>query len=193
MTKYNDGSAIPMDALIETWKNAKTPKYCYYNNTTNTDSIRKYGALYNWHVVSPINPSRIAPAGWHVPSDSEWTVLEKYLIANGCNWDGTTDTSKYNVIAKSMAAKTDWWTSSNAGKIGCDLTKNNRSGFSALPGGYRNYDGYFDCKVIDGYWWSAMEFSENSAYLWTLYFNFDYLYRIGNHESCGYSVRLVKD
>ena len=40
------------------------------------------------------NPEKIAPTGWHVPSDSEWAVLEKYLVINGYNWDGTTDTAK---------------------------------------------------------------------------------------------------
>jgi uncharacterized protein (TIGR02145 family) len=190
VTKYNDGSDIPFDTSTETWKNAKTPKYCFYDNATGTDSIKKFGALYNWYVVSPLNLKKIAPAGWHVPSDSEWTVLEKYLIANGYNWNGATDSNR---IAKSLAAKTDWWTSSNAGTIGCDLTKNNRSGFSALPGGFRNYNGYFDYMVIDGYWWSATDMGENSAILWTLYFNFAYFYNVGTTASCGYSVRLVKD
>jgi uncharacterized protein (TIGR02145 family) len=79
VTKYNDGSAITLDTSGNNMDNATTPKYCYYNNTTNADSIKKYGALYNWYVVSPANPKKIAPAGWHVPTDSEWTVLEKYL------------------------------------------------------------------------------------------------------------------
>jgi len=72
VTKYKDGSPIEFDTSTTTWNNAKTPRYCYYNNTTNADSIKKYGALYNWYVVSPANPKKIAPPGWHVPSDSEW-------------------------------------------------------------------------------------------------------------------------
>ena len=65
VTKYNDGSAIPLDTSIATWNNATTPKYCFYNNTTDSGSIKKYGALYNWYVVSPANLKKIAPAGWH--------------------------------------------------------------------------------------------------------------------------------
>jgi uncharacterized protein (TIGR02145 family) len=100
-TKYNDGTPIPLDTFDVTWHDELTPKYCYYNNTTNVDSIKKFGALYNFYVVNPENPKKIAPAGWHVPRDTEWTVLEKYLIANGYNYDGTITDNK---IAKSMAS-----------------------------------------------------------------------------------------
>ena len=70
VTRYNDGSAIPLDTSTTTWASdntAATPMFCYYSNTTNADSIKKYGAIYNWYVVSSSNPKTIAPAGWHVP------------------------------------------------------------------------------------------------------------------------------
>ena len=143
VTKYNDGWAIPLDTSKATWANAKTPKYCFFNNSADSGSIKKYGVLYNWYILSPSNPEKIAPTGWHVPSDSEWTILEKYLVFNGYNWDETKDTAKDNKIAKSLAAKTDWHTNLTAGTIGSDLTMNNSSGFSALPGGGRDYDGLF--------------------------------------------------
>jgi len=104
------------------------------NNTTNADSIKKYGALYDWYAASPTNVKKIAPAGWHVPSDAEWDTLQNYLTAKGYNRDGTTTGNK---IEKALAAKTDWVTYSTNGTIGSDLSKNNSSGFSALPGGYR--------------------------------------------------------
>jgi uncharacterized protein (TIGR02145 family) len=90
VTKYNDGSSIPLDTSTATWGNATTPMFCYYSNTTNSDSIKKYGALYNWYVVNPLNPKKIAPTGWHVPTDAEWDTLQNNLIAKGYNWDGTT-------------------------------------------------------------------------------------------------------
>jgi uncharacterized protein (TIGR02145 family) len=80
------------------------PKYCFYNNTTNSDSIKKYGALYNCYVVRPTNLKKIAPAGWHIQSDSEWNTLQNHLVANKYNWDGTTTDNK---IARSLAAKTN--------------------------------------------------------------------------------------
>ena len=138
VTKYNDGSAISLDTSAVTWKTTRrTPKYCFYKNTTNPDSIRRYGAIYNWAAAYTKN---IAPTGWHVPSDAEWDTLQNSLIAKGYDWDGTIGGEK---IAKSMAAKTDWLPSPYNGTIGCDLSKNNRSGFSALPGGYRDSNGDF--------------------------------------------------
>jgi uncharacterized protein (TIGR02145 family) len=191
VTKYNDSSAIPLDTSTATWANSTTPKYCFCNNTTNSDSIKKYGALYNWYVVSPINTKRIAPAGWHVPSKAEWDTLQNYLIANGYNWDNTTTGNK---IAKALAAKTDWQTHTTAGTIGCVLTMNNRSGFSALVGGFRSYyDGRFDDQSHDSFWWSATESGASYAWESYLYFVNTYLGRHDSIKSFGFSVRLVKD
>jgi uncharacterized protein (TIGR02145 family) len=196
-TKYNDGSSISNVIEDNAWNSClytKTPGYCYYNNTTNIASIKKWGALYNWYAVSPTNPKKIAPVSWHVPNDGEWTILEKYLVAIGYNWDGTTDTTAYfNKIAKSMASKTDWLTYSNPGAIGNDLTKNNRSGFSALPGGCRGSGGTFS--IIGGYgdWWSATETDASYAYGRFLNFDLDHLNRGYSIKSSGYSLRLVRD
>jgi uncharacterized protein (TIGR02145 family) len=190
VSKYNDGSAIPFDTSTANWSNAATPKYCFYNNTTNSDSIKKYGALYNWYVVNSANPKKIAPAGWHVPTDAEWDTLQNYLIAKGYNWDGTIAANK---IAKSLAAKTDWITYSTPGTIGCDLTKNNLSGFSALPGGYRYYDGHFYLQSNYGYWWSATESGASFAWYRYLTFDSDNLGRLNYFKSGGFSVGLVRD
>ena len=196
VTKYNDGSAIPLVTDSATWSHMwdnslTTPAYCFYNNTTNTDSIKKFGALYNWYVV---NTKKLAPKAWHVPSDSEWTIMEKYLVLNGNNWDGTTDTSQYNKIAKSLAAKTDWnTTDSLTGVIGCNLSKNNSSGFSALPGGSRYIDGNFNNQGIFGSWWGATEVTASSAWKCTLSFNDDFLFITDYFKNCGFSVRLLRD
>jgi uncharacterized protein (TIGR02145 family) len=190
VTKYNDGvTAIFKDTSSATWANATTPKYCFYNNTNSTNSNKKYGILYNWYVVDPANPKKISPTGWHVPTDGEWDTLQNYLIANGYNWDGTTTGNK---IAKSMAARTDWQTHATTGKTGCDLTKNNRSGFSALPGGIR-YNGTFTFQGGHGDWWSATAADASGA--WNRYFHseLDYLGRGNFSKSSGFSVRLVRD
>jgi uncharacterized protein (TIGR02145 family) len=188
-TKYNDGSAILLVTNASEWYNLSTPGYCYYNNTTNTDSIRKFGALYNWYTVNPSNSKKVAPAGWHVPTDVEWDILRNYLIAIGYNWDETTEDNK---IAKSMAAKTDWVTNTRPGTIGCDLTKNNKSGFSALPGGFRYYDGTFYYQSTEGCWWSAT--ASDATYTWYRFLGYDNvdLFRYFSNNGCGYSVRLVR-
>ena len=185
---YNDGTAILYVKDSTEWVNLITPSYCYFNNMVNADSIRKFGALYNWYAV---DTKKLAPAGWHVPTDAEWYILENYLIANGYNWDGTTDSNR---IAKSLSAKTDWFTETGlaVGTIGNDLTWNNKSGFLALPGGSRSTNGAFDFGG-SGDWWSSTEFNESGAIARNLYYNSDKLFWNSNYKSCGFSVRLVRD
>jgi uncharacterized protein (TIGR02145 family) len=198
VTRLNDETAIPLDTSTATWyslwySSLTIPAYCYYNNMTNTDSIKKWGALYNWYAV---NTGKLAPKGWHVPTDSEWEVMQNYLVINGYNYDGTTDTGNYNKIAMALAAQTDWYWYPSIG-VGCpgnNLTMNNRSGFSALPGGYRNVIGTFDIQSYLGYWWSATELEASYAWFRGLYYAVDdYLIRYYNFKSCGFSVRLVRD
>jgi uncharacterized protein (TIGR02145 family) len=116
--------------------------------------------------------------------------LQNNLIAKGYNWDGTTTGNK---IAKALAAKTDWYTYSTTGTIGCDLTKNNSSGFSALPGGYRRDDGTFYNQGVYGFWWSATENDASVACDHNLFYVSGSLDRGIDYKSCGYSVRLVRD
>jgi len=184
VTKYNDGTPIPFDTSRATWSSASTPKYCYYQNTTNADTIKRFGAIYNGFVVSSSNSKKIAMAGWHVPSDAEWSTLQNYLTGSGYNWDGTKTNDK---TAKSLAAKAGWYRDSTTGAIGCDLTKNNASGFSALPGGQRDLNGWFDGMGSFGYWWSAS--GSNHHYLYYCYGN---LGGSGVGNTAGISVRLVK-
>jgi uncharacterized protein (TIGR02145 family) len=193
-TKYNDGSPISNITSKITWDSCTytlTEAYCYYNNTTNSDSIKKFGALYNWYAV---NTGKLAPAGWHVSTDEEWDTLQNYLIANGYNWDGTTTENK---IAKSLAAKTDWKSSSDDaignGAIGNDLTKNNRSGFSALPGGTRDPENDFNGQMGNGFWWCATNGGATCTWSRSLSVDYEDLLKPFSDKYCGFSLRLVRD
>jgi len=187
-TKYNDGSAIPLVTDGTAWGNLTTPGYCYYNNTTSSDSIKKFGALYNWYTV---NTGKLAPTGWHVPTDAEWDTLEKYLLAHGYNWDGTTTNNK---MAKSISAQTDWATSRVAGAVGNNLSRNNTSGFSALPGGFRDLIGRFSSIGHNGFWWSTTAYVAPFAYYRYLYYDSNELSRdYFNMISYGFSVRLLRN
>ena len=189
-TKYNDGTPVPKESDKATW-GEKTPKFCYYNNMSNPDSIRMFGALYNWYAIDPENPEQIAPEGWHVSTDADWDTLRNYLSANGYSWEGAIDNTE---IAKSMATKTDWKENGNPGRIGCDLTRNNASGFSALPGGYRDFSGSFDYLGENGYWWTTTEYNTTYAWLNALWSGmFADINKNYTYKSFGYSVRLVKD
>jgi len=185
-TKYNDGTSILNIIDGTAWSNLTTPGYCFYNN----DAANKttYGALYNWYTV---NVGNLAPTGWHVPTDAEWTTLENYLIANGYNYGGTTTGNK---IAKSLAATTLWNTYTMVGSIGNDLTKNNTSGFAGLPGGYRSGGGTFGSIGNYGYWWSSSETNTYLAWIRILsYSSSSYVASNNYNKQHGFSVRCVRD
>ena len=189
-TKYNDGSLIPnVTDDIEWGSSLSPPAYCWYNNDDITYK-NTYGALYNWYSVKT---GKLAPTGWHVPSKAEWTTLENYLTTNGYNYDGTTSGNK---IAKSLAATTDWCTCTGNGFIGNDLTKNNSTGFTALPGGDRYY---YEGKAFfnignSGYWWTSTEYCTGYAWYRMMFSDADLLSEDFS-QPCwfGYSVRCIRD
>ena len=185
-TKYNDGTPIPNVTDNSEWANLTTGAYCNYDNLESNAAT--YGRLYNWYAV---NTGKLAPKGWHVPTDDDWTILENYLIANGYNYDGTLDEDK---IAKSLCAKTNWELSDEAGTPGAAPENNNSTGFTALPGGYRyGYTGAFDHIGEYGLWWSSTEGNETNAYSRHLGYDYEDLYRNGYGKDYGFSVRLVRD
>jgi uncharacterized protein (TIGR02145 family) len=185
-TKYRNGDPIPNVTDNTKWSNISTGAYCDYNNTPGNSAI--YGKLYNWYAVD--DSRNIAPTGWHGPTDAEWTILTDYLIANGYNWDGTKNQNK---IAKALASTTNWASSPYEGEIGTYLTKNNSAGFTALPGGYRYSNGFFDSIGNYGLWWSSTEYSTSNAYRRSLYYSDTEIGRDYDYKKCGYSVRLVRD
>lgn len=185
-TKYNDGTPIPYSIKMSDWAALSTPGYCFYDN----DAANKYvyGALYNWYSV---NTGKLAPSGWHVPTDDEWTTLENYLIANGYNYDGTTTGNK---IAKSLAATAGWSnTSPYTGDIGHDPKKNNTSGFAALPGGSCGDIGFFGGISTRGIWWSSTEDNNDGAYTRTLGDYGSDLSEGPRDKHYGFSVRCIRD
>lgn len=198
-TTFNDGSPIPHIPDSNTWHSLDSPGYCYYNNTDNNDSIKKFGALYNWYCI---DSNKIAPPGWRVPTNDDWDTLQNYLIKNGYNWDRQ---KKENRIAKSLAAKNSWVSYTIEGAPGNKVKDNNRSGFSGIAAGYR-YDskdsigtspspkGIFSKINKMGMWWSASPVNELFGTVYGLSFCVDYLMQCQNYyKTCGYSIRLVKE
>jgi uncharacterized protein (TIGR02145 family) len=186
-TKFNDGTSIPLVTGTSAWANLTTPAYSFYGNTTVAADKVKWGALYNGYAV---NKGKLAPVGWHVATDADWTVLQNYLIANKYNYDSSTTGNK---IAQSMAAKSDWTAWSGTGLPGSTLALNNRSGFSGLPGGYRFSDGAFYAQKADGYWWSAPPADGSYSVVRNLHYSDAKLLSFGMPAVRGYSVRLVRN
>lgn len=182
-TKYVDGTSIPLVNDGTAWTNLATSGYCWYNN----DAANKttFGALYNWYAV---NTGKIAPIGWHVPTNTEWTTLTTYLTNNGFGYGGSG-----SEIAKSMASTSGWVTSSSAGDVGNDQSSNNSSGFAAFPGGLRTNDGSFLNMTGTGSWWSST--SSNYGAAWCLSMGAaNSIVSIGQiRVQEGYSVRCIRD
>jgi uncharacterized protein (TIGR02145 family) len=186
VTKLNDGTTIANGASEVAWKSVAVPAYCYYNNTANADSIKKFGALYNGYAVST---GKLAPAGWRVPTNEDFKMLEKYLIANGYNYDHI---KKNNKIAKSLSGKTDWYPSKTPGFVGYEMETNNRSGFTALPGGLRLPEGRFYGVGMESGWWSTTERDSSFAFCYRILLDSFNTLNTPEHKSKGVSVRLVK-
>ena len=172
--------------------------YGYYGTSISaakaTENYATYGVLYNWTAAmngaesSDANPSGvqgICPDGWHLPSDAEWKQLEMYLgmsetDVNSTGWRGTVEGGKLK------EAGTTHWADPNAGA-------NNESGFTALPGGDRDGDGYFGDIRKYGCWWSSTEYSASNAWSRHLGYGSSNVGRYDGYKSVGFSVRCLRD
>ena len=185
-TRFNDGTKIPLVESNEEWRNLTTGAFCYYKNDTDPDTIKKYGALYNYYALN-----RLAPRGWHVPSIAEWEEMIKYLIDHGYNWDGSLTGNK---VAKSLAADNSWKSSLVPGSIGYNLDENNKSNFSALPSGCRFQTGVFGYRGVENHWWSSTSTTyAGQAYSIYLLKDSVKVKTCTHYRDEGFSVRLVKD
>jgi uncharacterized protein (TIGR02145 family) len=193
-TKFNDSSPIPLVSDKTAWSELTTPGYCWHDNVAGPIKAT-YGALYNWYAVSATTNGNknICPTGWHVPTDEEWTTMENYLIDNGYNYDGSITGNK---IAKALASKTDWHTSSTPGAVGNNdySGKRNITGFTALPGGYRyGANGICFNFGMDTYFWNATEYDSNNAWLYYTRYDANGMSKGNTKKNSGYSVRCIKD
>ncbi|MBC8215271.1 MAG: hypothetical protein H8E64_02020, partial [Candidatus Marinimicrobia bacterium] len=170
VTKYRDGTAIPTGHSNSDWSNLTTGAYAVYDN--NESNATTYGYLYNWYAVD--DTRNIAPEGWHVPTDDEWQTLVDYLggssIAGG----------------KMKETGTEHWNSPNTGAT-------NESGFMALPGGFRSYNGGYTNMGYNCYFWSSTESSSTNAWYRILSYNNSDVYRSSYSKHYGFSVRVVRD
>jgi uncharacterized protein (TIGR02145 family) len=184
---YRDGTIIPEVTNQTAWAGLKTGAWCYYNN--DPANSKNYGKLYNHYAVMGITVAedatptatqiaarkQLAPIGWHVPTDSEWSTLTTFLDLQD---------PMGNIGGKMKETGTTFWASPNAGAT-------NSSGFTGLPGGYRYSDGMFNFVSYTGFWWSFTI----TPYPYFLLLN----YNDGNGPSYqssrtyGFSVRCLRD
>jgi uncharacterized protein (TIGR02145 family) len=182
---YRNGDTIYHAESNYDWEYARDNgigAWCYYNNSSSNGVI--YGKLYNWYAVN--DERGLAPEGWRVPSDDDWKELEMYLglsqeEADDWYWRGTTEGAK-------LAGGYDLWYNGSL-RNHSDF---NSSGFSGLPGGYRDYYG-FQSMSWDASWWSSTEYSSTKAIdRYLKYWHTD-VGRYHEPKSYGRSVRCVMD
>jgi uncharacterized protein (TIGR02145 family) len=173
-TKYSDGTAIPF-VIDDTLWGKSLPAYCWYNNDMATYK-GTYGALYNWFTLDTASNGgkNVCPAGWHVPSYAEWTTMLDYLGGEGA------------AKGKLMETGTAHWSDPYP-------EATNETGFTALPGGYRSFDGSFNYLGCMGYWGSSSEIDTYAAWNFYIVDNSCLIIRRGYSKDLGISVRCVQD
>ena len=155
-THYADGTAI-----ATTSGRSLTVPYYYQNTSLN---VVQYGLYYNWAALmngasatndNPSGVQGICPDGWHVPSADEWRELVNFMSSIPHYRCGTGSGS----IAKALASRTGWYSSSNTCTTGNTQSTNNASGFNAMPAGcYVN--GYYN---VGSYAHFASSTNENNS------------------------------
>lgn len=168
VSHYRNGDSIPEVQDPEKWAKLTTGAWCYYDNKTSYKIY--YGKLYNGYAVN--DPRGLAPEGWHIPNDAEWYQLIEYL--------GGEDIAGGKLKALSL------WDSPN-------IDASNITGFTALPGGVRNYIGIYGEIGETGCYWTEFEYGSNTA--WARFFLNIYsgVFRDKAEKLDGISVRCVKD
>jgi uncharacterized protein (TIGR02145 family) len=170
VTKYNDGTAIPYVNDTDDLVSLTTGAFTWFNDDEGAFK-ETYGALYNWHVVSS---GKLCPAGWHVPSDAEWTTLINFLGGEGV------------AGGELKAIGTSHWNAPNTGAT-------NNSGFTALPAGYLFDNGNYNSLGNVTHWWTATASDADAA--WDRYVHFQNPTATkGNYsKQVFYSCRCVKN
>lgn len=171
---FNNGDWIPYIEYDEDWEEAGEnghPGWCYYKYESSNNY--KYGKLYNWHAVN--DPRGLASEGWRIPTEEDWIILTDYL--------GGDD------VAGTKIKSSNGWAGEGNGI--------NESGFSAVPGGFRDSFGKFEDEFNDGencIFWTSTANDEVDALSRGLFYNSNKVFR-GNYDSKGngFSVRCIKE
>ena len=186
VSKYSDGTPIPQVTDPTQWATLQTGAWCYYNNDPANGAV--YGKLYNWFAVVGIHDiasisdtslrKKLAPQGWHIPSDGEWTALTNCFGGFGLG----------DVGGKLKSTGTALWQAPNTGAT-------NESGFTGVPGGSRSINGVWNFNIgAKGIWWSnTSSTGYNAAWTYSMSYNANSVTRFDDRMKFGFSVRCVKD
>jgi uncharacterized protein (TIGR02145 family)/prepilin-type N-terminal cleavage/methylation domain-containing protein len=184
---YNNGSPIPNITDNTEWENDTSGAYCCYDNDSgNCDT---YGALYNWYAV---NTGNLCPAGWHVPNDEEFKILEGTVDStypvDDPEWDGIGEDRGDDAGSKLAGNETLW----EDGVLD-EHTNFGNSGFNVLPAGERYGYGGFSPLGSGANFWSSQDNGPVSAWRRYLFSVYSSVGRSSLDQAVGYSIRCLKD
>jgi len=188
VTKYDDGSLIPdlTSSSNRPWATSGARTGYDVSVVPLSDYVGTFGYLYNWYAVNDLR--KLCPAGWHVPTDAEWTTMIQTLDPSQLVTSGNVSTFigiQSSTAGTVMKSTVEW----NPGSPGT-----NTSGFTALPGGYRNFLGTFRHVGDDSYFWSATEDgTTGNSWEYGMEYNVDRVYRYDSSKSGGNSVRCLRN
>ena len=170
-TRFNDGTAIPVETDNEKWSKLNTPSLGWYNNKEGENKYL-HGGLYNWYAIET---NKLCPKGWHVPTEKEWSVLIKFLGGNE------------NAVVKMKSNEGGYWKENNE-------KSTSASGFTGLPDGLRDATGAFSNLGEYGAWWIAAD-SENPEFSSSIGLSSKALNIEKNvqKKNTGISVRCIED
>jgi uncharacterized protein (TIGR02145 family) len=184
VSSYNEGTPIPIVTGNSAWGMLTTGGRSWYNNDSTANEI-PYGNLYNWYAAKGIASAgstsykNICPEGWRVPTDGDWDVLVAFL--NGSSQAGGKMKSTGN-----NTLGTGLWDSPNTAAT-------NESGFSALPGGYRESNNNFGGIRSSTTVWSSTPNDPSTAYYRYMNYNDGVLGRTFTINQVGGSIRCLKE
>jgi len=184
-TRYNDGVSVTLITQPFPWINLYQGGMRWHNDNPGAFKAL-FGGYYNWFAV---NTGKICPTGWHVPLESEWNTLETYLESNGYGYLGSG-----NDIAKAMASKNQWVTSTVDGTPGKNPDANNSSFFTAIPSGNSNAtNGLFEYNGNRCYWWTGTMVDVTYAVGKYMSKEQPALMKQNFDKKYGHSIRCIKD
>ncbi len=182
-TRYRDGSEIPNVPDSAMWGRLSTGAYCDFHNLPAEGEY--YGRLYNYFAVA--DSRNLCPTGWHVPSHSEWNVMEKLL-------DNTVDTTALGGTGTEIGrilkegCETRWAYLDSTYGI-------NSAGFTALCTNFRNASGAWSKAPDNNHddcFWTATSYNASSAWFRSLRWCYSDIYALFPMKKAGHSVRCIK-
>lgn len=174
-TRFNNGVPIQLATDNSSWSSLNSPAYCELNNEIT--KVDLYGRLYNFYVAT--DNQKACPSGWRVATDADWTLLATAL--------GGAD------VAGGKLKSTKGWMYPNFGP-------ENRTGFEALPGGYRKADGsyarvfYVNGEMLGdfGYWWTSTAYDDLQGFGRNMFSDLHRLGVVHLDKRQGLSIRCIK-